>query len=159
MSNYTYSEINASVCKETTSVLVATIKTQLSVPIRTACNTPQLGDPQISREWAHSGKRRWRKKISAVCLTGRKACLLRIYWRPRFGGGHACENITTVILPRSYVEAGLGCAGPGLLNTCRSSTPGAAPAPLLPAFLTLQFNLVDVSLDVSLPPSSQLPMA
>lgn len=52
----------------------------------------------------------------------------------------------------------MGCAGPGLLNMCRSGTPGAAPAPLFPSFPTPPLNLVDVSLDVSLPPSSHLPM-
>lgn len=88
-------------------------------------NAPDLKDLNISKEYAHSGKNRWRKKISTVCLTGRKVCLLRIYWRPRFGGGHACENITTVILPRSRLTAVLGCEGAGTLNMCRSSAPGA----------------------------------
>lgn len=50
---------------------------------------------------AAAGENGWGKKRSTGCLTGREACLLRIYWRPRFGGGHACGNITAVILPRS----------------------------------------------------------
>lgn len=117
-------------------------------------HTPQLKGRHISKEQHHSGKNRWRKKISPACLTGRKACLLRVYWRPRFGGGHACGNITTVISAGSRLQAGLGCAEPA-----RATRVGAAhlgtrlPPPSLPATP----NPAHVPLHVPLSPFSDLP--
>lgn len=61
MLHYIYSEINANVYKETTSLLVATIKTQLSVPIRMAHNTPSRETHRFPRNglvWEKTGGER-----------------------------------------------------------------------------------------------------
>lgn len=61
MLRYIYSEINANVYKETTSIVVATIKTQLSVPIRTARSTPSRETHRFPRNglvWEKTGGER-----------------------------------------------------------------------------------------------------
>lgn len=107
--NYLHS--NTAICKENASVLLVTIEIWFIVALPVSCvhNMSHLKSLKIHKKYVHSRESRWRKKISIVSPMVRKACLFRIYWRLSSEGGHACENITTVILPRSCLKAIFGC--------------------------------------------------
>lgn len=85
--------------------------------------------PKYTQGMCSLGQKQVEKEDIGSALTGREVCLLRIYWRPGFRGGRACENITPVILHWAVWEQshtrGQLCQQPSL----RADRPAACSTP------------------------------